>query len=450
MPRRPARNPQRQQLGRFWLYQRPDTGYWFICWLDTAGRRAVTRRQATGIGGGRADSPPEEAVGALAAHHLEFGQERKLTRDEAVVEDLVADWLKHHVAKLRDPERYLQSTERWAEFWDAEVRSGRLPVAVTVKDITPSVIHRFITWRGAQGVGGHAISRDLAALRGPLNWAWKNHKLDSAPFIADVPTEDKAPPRDRVLSFPEIAKLMEACDRPEREHGLRFMVIELGTAGRPEAVLELTDKNIDLANGLIDPNQPGRRHLRKRRTVVPIAKHVRPWVEDVKGKVIVYRAPITKAKTLAALPPGAPAYFEKPVASIKTLWHTICLETGVCDAELVEQHDANGRPLLRPNGEPQLVWILKPNATPKTLRHTMLTWLARQGVPKEQRNMLAGHVPQDTTGKNYEHLTPDYLADAIDGIDGFFVELGKHTKAHLRSGCDPLRGGLRVVEGGKR
>lgn len=39
-----------------------------------------------------------------------------------------------------------------------------------------------------------------------------------------------------------------------REHIVRFMVVELGTAGRPEAVLGLTDANIDFDKGLIDPN----------------------------------------------------------------------------------------------------------------------------------------------------------------------------------------------------
>lgn len=332
-----------------------------------------------------------------------------------MLSDLVVDWLNNHVADLDDPERYLQSVERWSDFWAIEQKAGRVPSPVRVRDITPALVKRFIRWRQDAGVGGHAISRDLAALRGPLRYAWKNHKLVNVPFIPDVPEAQKAPPRDRVLSFPEIARLMEKCLQPDREHGLRFMVLELGTAGRPEAVLELHDHNVDLENNLIDPNQPGRRHLRKRRTIVPIAKHVRPWVEGVKGKLIVYRAPITNPKTLAKLAPDAPRYLERPVKSIRTLWDAICAE---CDIT---------------------------GATPKTLRHTMLTWLARRGIPKEQRQQLAGHVPQDTTSKNYEHLTPDYLAEAIEGIDAFFDELSKHTKAHLRYTYDTQRPALKLV-----
>jgi hypothetical protein len=66
----------------------------------------------------------------------------------------------------------------------------------------------------------------------------------------------------------------------------------------------------------------------------------------------------------------------------------------------------------------------------------MLTWLAKRGVPKEQRMALAGHEAQDTTAKNYEHLTPDYLQRAVLEIDAFFDELARHTKAHLRYGYD--------------
>lgn len=75
-------------------------------------------------------------------------------------------------------------------------------------------------------------------------------------------------------------------------------------------------------------------------------------------------------------------------------------------------------------------------ATPKTLRHTMLTWLAERGVHPEQRQVLAGHARQGTTAKNYEHLSPSYLREAVAEIDAFFDELSKHTKAHLRYASD--------------
>ena len=82
-------------------------------------------------------------------------------------------------------------------------------------------------------------------------------------------------------------------DRPEREHLIRFIVLELGTAGRPQAILELTDTHVDLASNLIDLGG-GKVHPRKRRPIVPIARHVRPWIEGIEGKLIRYRVPIAE------------------------------------------------------------------------------------------------------------------------------------------------------------
>ena len=223
--------------------------------------------------------------------------------------------------------------------------------------------------------------------------------IEHPPFIADVPAHQKAPARDWVLSMKEVAALMDACaGRDDREHLLRYIILGLGTAGRPDAILELTSDNIDLDRGLIDPRQPGRLHPRKRRAIVPIANAVLPWVTGIDGKIIVYRVPIAERKRV----PGGPTHFTKATRCIKTAWKAICKDAGVT------------------------------GATPKTLRHTMLTWLAERGVEKEQRMTLAGHSAQDTRAKNYEHLTPGYLCKAVAEIDAYFNELAKLTKAHLR------------------
>ncbi len=119
---------------------------------------------------------------------------------------------------------------------------------------------------------------------------------------------------------------------------------------------------------------------------------------DANGKIIVYRVPIAERKKA----PGGPTHFTRETSCIKTAWKAICKDAGVT------------------------------GATPKTLRHTMLTWLAERGVEKEQRMTLAGHSAQDTTAKNYEHLSPRYLRAAVAEIDAYFNELTKLTKAHLR------------------
>ena len=316
--------------------------------------------------------------------------------DVQAVTSLMDEWLKHHVATLAAPDRYRYSVDRWKGFFKEEHRLGRLRATPTVADLTPELQGRFRDARAAAGVGGHTISRDLAALRGALGWARKHQMIDRAPFISDLPLHSRGRPRDRLLTFKEIAAIIDECvGRPEREHLIRFIMIELGTAGRPQAVLELTDGNINLERNLIDPNQPGRIHARKRRAIVPIANAVRPWVVGVVGKLVTYKVPMSRHRVFSE----AAAIWERETKSIKTVWNNTCQAAGVT------------------------------GATPKTLRHTMLTWLAARGVPAEQRQMIAGHSPHGTTARNYEHLSPDYLETAIIEVDAFFAELRKHTSA---------------------
>jgi integrase len=321
------------------------------------------------------------------------------------VETLIAEWLKFHVALLAAPARYHYSVGHLKTFFHDERRAGRLGDKVMVKDLSPELQSRFREWRSASGVGGHTVSRDLAALRGALTWAWKHQRIPKPPpFISDVPFHARGQPRDRVLSLKEVAAIIDACaGRSDREHVVRFIVIELATAGRPQAVLELEHTNIDLERNLIDPKQPGRTYPRKRRAIVPMAKAVRPWVVGIEGKLIKYRVAIAKGDG------EEPIFFEKETKSIKTSWNAACRDAGV------------------------------EGATPKTLRHTMLTWLAERGVPYEQRQVLAGHSARGTTARHYEHLSPTYLKTAIEEVDAYFVELRKLTSAIDGPASYPVR-----------
>ena len=129
------RNRKRQQLGQFWLWQRPGVGTWHICWLERVDGRSVTRRKSVAAAGGHADAPPQEALDALAAHHIAHTRPTKQAKDEALVEALMAEWLKHHVANLAAPARYIYSVDQWIAFFDRERRAGRLRSGPTVADL---------------------------------------------------------------------------------------------------------------------------------------------------------------------------------------------------------------------------------------------------------------------------------------------------------------------------
>ena len=222
---------------------------------ETGEQRRVARLAASEQVDGRSDAVQL----TMSSDRNGAGPAKELPNTPSV-EDLIAEWLKFHVALLAAPDRYHYSVAHLKTFFNDERRAGRFSDKVTVKDLTPELQSRFREWRSTSGAGGHTVSRDLAALRGALTWAWKHQRIERPPpFIADVPFHLRGGPRDRVLSREEVAAIIDACaGRPDREHVIRFIVIELGTAGRPQAVLELEHTNIDLERNLINPNHPGR------------------------------------------------------------------------------------------------------------------------------------------------------------------------------------------------
>jgi len=119
------------------------------------------------------------------------------------VEALISDWLKFHVSRLAAPDRYHYSAAHLKTFFNDERRLGRLGEKVMVKDLTPELQARFREWRSASGVGGHTVSRDVAALRGALTWAWKHQRIPRPPpFIADSAI-DSGPTSDSTNSVPD-------------------------------------------------------------------------------------------------------------------------------------------------------------------------------------------------------------------------------------------------------
>src|SRR6185295_20399356 len=78
-------------------------------------------------------------------------------------------------------------------------------------------------------------------------------------------------------------------------HAKRYLILGLGTGGRPDAILNLDWTQIDLPGGSIRLNALARLQTSKRRAEVPIcsvlASHLRVWGEQDgwDGPVIRYR-----------------------------------------------------------------------------------------------------------------------------------------------------------------
>ena len=61
----------------------------------------------------------------------------------------------------------------------------------------------------------------------------------------------------------------------------------------------------------------------------------------------------------------------------------------------------------------------------KFIRHTVSSRMARDGVPKAQRDAWRGHTDTSTEGWRYETLEPQYLSDAAASIEALISEMGR-------------------------
>lgn len=437
--------PGRIQLGDFWLEPRAERGEWVIAWYDAGAR--TRRRRTTGIAYGGEAVPPIEAQEALAEHFASASRPAEpVALGDMSVAKLMDIWQTEHVAKkTEDPARYAISVQHFLRFFDAERRAGRVRAAVTVADVNKKLVDRFIAFRKAEGVGGWTINRDLKALRGSLNHAWRNELIPSAPFVHDVDTKDRAKPRDLVYSAERIAALLEAAYAIEsRRHVFLYIMIAMSTLGRSEAILELDADQI--RDGCIHFLADDRAQTKKRRSIVPICPTLAPWLEGVTGKVITYRSPIAEKNRQ----PDGPAYFEKPCYDLGNSFDKCLVAAGIARECFDDDGNQIWLPPRRKLGETKPRPKMTGLGTPNTLRHTIITEMHRRGVPEGQIDAAAGHVGDGTGKRNYRHLRPDYLAELVAAIESYWSEMTRFTTVHLRSQSGPTVVSMASARAGQR
>jgi len=451
-PAKPAAendNSSRVELGPFRLYWREERKVWTIAWYDDGGPGRSRRicRKTTGIGSrGEDGSPPNEAIDALADHYAAWRKPTEQSADEALVEGLLADWLMHVDEVDAEPDRARYAVVRWLEFFEIERRAGRITRGPYLRDIGSKLCKRYIAWRlampGAKNgtkISGATVSRELAALRAALRHAWKNEVIASAPFIPDVDEREKAQPRELVYTPQQVARLLEAAARlEERAHIHRFIMIMLSTHGRGDAILEL-DGPKQIKNGLIYFLVPGETQTKKRRSIVPIAPTLKPWLKDVTGKVIQYRTrkidPVTKKEKIVT----------RETSWINTAFSACLIEAGICEQVVDDEGNPVWLPPRKKLGETKRRPKMRPIGNPNTLRHTISTELHTLGVPEAQIDTAAGHAGTGTNKKNYRHLRPDYLQEFIAGVETYWKKVGRFTDAHIHpSAKKPAR--IRAVK----
>lgn len=426
MPRK--RTSEREyQLGDCWLWLRDVKGtpIWCVCWYDEGAR--TTRRKSTGIRGHyRADGTPaeapKEAIDELTKTHLDQTKHDRRENTEVFVEDVLWDYYdshgRHQAAETKS-KVISPSLRHFSAFLALESKSGRISGAAVIDDLRPTLIRNFHKWRSgphsykykddageivefsSNGVSFKTADTNSDYVRAALKWAWKEGMLQSAPFIPSVDKKLMPGPRERILTTEEIASLFEAAyervTKPPRpsKRDMVYLMIAFASGGRPEAICDLHSSwCIDRDRWLLDMNEPGRPQTRKIRPVIPICRHLMPWISDIDGWLI------SKEKTEDG---------------------QITQPYGVARIRDNKKSFAN---LVKEAGLKEVSRI--------TIRHTVSTILRERGVDEWEADGFTGHASKSTTGKSYAHFRPDYLSSARKALDEFFEDLTKHTKAHLR------------------
>ena len=220
----------------------------------------------------------------------------------------------------------------------------------------------------------------------------------------DLPEPGEA--RDRWLTGAEIQRLLDAAARlrrgPRLSRGERFIWLALETAGRAQALLDLTWDRVDFETNVIHLDVPGRKKTKKGRATVPISKALRPVLE---------RAYAERTFTI-------PARNRKP-AQTRTMTHV--LDNGARVWAVVQliaiEAGFGGGQKKPPRGE-------KPKSTgisPHVLRHTAATHMARRGVPLWIIAKILGNSVR-MVEKVYAKHAPDDLRDAVNLISNGQLE----------------------------
>jgi integrase len=245
-----------------------------------------------------------------------------------------------------------------------------------VKEIIKTDIQKFKmkrlttpTVRGSQR-SITAVNRELQLLRKMLNFAIENRWLKENPFFKTnlISTSDEVQ-RDRVLSFQEEKRLLEAC-KDVRAHLRPLIITALDTACRLGELLKLRWQDIDFDNETIT--------IVAFNTKTAEAREVgmTPRVKDELQKLWE-----SSPKDMELLVFGI-------TNTIKRAWKTACREAKI---EELNFHD---------------------------LRHTAITRLVATGLPSAEIMRISGHK-QAKTFLRYVNPKADTLRRAASMLSAF-------------------------------
>ena len=308
--------------------------------------------------------------GVWAAAWQEGGRTKRRslrTSDRGDAEQAIADWKRAAARKattvgeimalyLAEKDKTVSAPARLREAWK-QLRPD-------FNNLRPDQIDRercrdYVRRRREKGVGAGTIGKELGTLRAGLRWA-DPHTL----AVIELPS--LPPPRERYLTREEARRLIANAEAP---HVKLFIMLALTTAGRKEAILELTWDRVDFDRGIIRLGLGERRT--KGRATVPMHDLARPMLLEM------HRAAVTDYVV---------EWGGRRLRSIRKGFAQACK-----------------RAQLR-------------GVTPHVLRHTAAVWQAEAGVPMSEIAAYLGHSDTRITERVYARFSPDHLRRAASAI----------------------------------
>ena len=274
-------------VGESWLDKRRDRKsptIWQIASYKPASRSVIYRSTH--------ESCLAQAKAKLDAHHAEERARGKQKPDEAqIIPLLLAYWHEKGKGSINA----VQVGVSIRQFVGFLLQDSTGPAAV-VTDLTPMLVERFrrwrmgphsyeVPWQGKQyqhtspGVVGATVDRAINDVRAAIGHAHENDRLPFAPKIKPLDARYKSRPRDRVLTYDELARILwYAGHSPEL---FRFVALQLATAVRPMAAAKFDPRiQYDFSTGLIDLQLAAAPQTKKRNAVIPA---IRPLQVILKG-----------------------------------------------------------------------------------------------------------------------------------------------------------------------
>lgn len=269
---------------------------------------------------------------------------------------------------------------------------GGKPVSFVTQDSVDEYVTRRIIGRLGRKVKPQTVAKELSYLMAALKFcADPKRKVIDPALVQKVDLPEPGDPRDRWLTKTEIQKLLDAAGRLRRGSRLsraeRFIWLALETAGRAEALLDLTWDRVDFETNVIHLDVPGRKKTKKSRSTVPISTALRPILERAYDERIGDLVLDNKAK----------------------VWSMIQLVA-------IEAGFGGKRPKVLRSEKPKATGI-----SPHVLRHTAATHMARRGVPLFIIAKILGNSIR-MVEKVYAKHAPDDLRDAVNLISNGQLE----------------------------